>query len=291
MPTPRRSAGLSDPVWSACLAVAARRRHGSRPVAAGPGRPDRSGSLAGLPGADDAPLLGLYRPLLELYRPILDVPPGGRLVVGHLGQSIDGRIATRSGDSNFVTGPANLDHLHRMRALCDAVLVGANTIELDDPQLTTRRVPGEHPTRVVIDPAARLPVDRRVFADDGVATLLACASQVAAQAAKRFGAARVLAVQARDGRLPGAALLDALAARGLRVVFVEGGGVTVSRLLEQTCLDRLQITVAPVIVGDGRNGLQLPGAASMHACARPPCRVYPMGEDVLWDFDLRAASA
>ncbi|MBC7991971.1 MAG: dihydrofolate reductase family protein, partial [Rhizobacter sp.] len=83
--------------------------------------------------------------LLSLYRPLL----GSAWCVAQLGQSLDGCVATHSGDSYFVTGPQSLLHLHRLRALCDAVLVGAGTVAADNPQLTTRRVPGASPTRVV----------------------------------------------------------------------------------------------------------------------------------------------
>jgi len=70
-------------------------------------------------------------------------------LVGHLGQSLDGFVATESGDSDFVTGPENILHLHRMRALCSAVIVGASTVRLDDPQLTTRLVAGPNPLLVL----------------------------------------------------------------------------------------------------------------------------------------------
>jgi riboflavin biosynthesis pyrimidine reductase len=72
------------------------------------------------------------------------------------------------------------------------------------------------------------------------------------------------------------------------VLFVEGGGVTVSRFIAQGCLDRLHLSVAPVIIGAGRPGLQLPRSAAMRDCMRPSGRTFRMGVDVLWDLDLRA---
>ena len=94
------------------------------------------------------------RALLELYAPICGVSARRPLTIAHLGQSLDGYIATGSGDSYYVTGPANVAHLHRLRALCDAVVVGAGTVASDDPQLTVRHVEGANPTRVILDPAS-----------------------------------------------------------------------------------------------------------------------------------------
>ena len=86
-------------------------------------------------------------------------------------------------------------------------------------------------------------------------------------------------------------LLPALQQRGLRVLFVEGGGVTVSRFIAQGCMDRLHLSVAPVLIGSGRPGLSLPGGAAMRDCPRPPARVFRMGADVLWDLDLRSTNS
>src|SRR6266851_1249734 len=94
------------------------------------------------------------------------------VIVGQIGQSLDGRIATESGHSKYINGPAGLDHLHRLRALVDAVVIGVGTALADDPLLTVRRVAGPHPARVVLDPKGRLPATAKVFANDGVRRLL-----------------------------------------------------------------------------------------------------------------------
>ena len=109
------------------------------------------------------------RDILDIYLP-LRVHHG--LVIGQLGQSLDGRIATESGASHFVTGPEDIARLHRLRALVDAVVVGASTVASDDPQLTVRKVEGENPLRVVLDPDARLDPGRRVFTDGIAPTLV-----------------------------------------------------------------------------------------------------------------------
>ena len=80
----------------------------------------------------------------------------------------------------------------------------------------------------------------------------------------------------------------ALAARSLRVLFVEGGGITVSRFFGAGALDRLHLAVAPVLIGQGRRGLQVPAHDAMADCPRPPARMVVLGDDMLWDLDLQA---
>jgi riboflavin-specific deaminase-like protein len=235
--------------------------------------------------AADAPEAA--RALLDLYAPLCLAPPGRSFVVGHLGQSLDGFIATASGDSYYVTGPDNVRHLHRLRALASAVVVGAGTVARDDPQLTVRHVAGPNPVRVVLDPAARLDASRRVFTDGAAPTIVVHAAGLGARAP---GSAEVLEVPADGVRLRLGVLLERLRERGLASVFVEGGGSTVSRFLEASLLDRLHVAIAPIVLGSGRPGLALPARERIAECLRPAHRVFTMGGDVLFDCDLRAAA-
>ena len=94
-----------------------------------------------------------WAPMLD---PIRYAPVGRSFVVAQLGQSVDGRIATASGESRWINGDGALDHLHRVRACVDAVVVGIGTVVADDPLLNVRRVAGRNPARVVIDPSGRM---------------------------------------------------------------------------------------------------------------------------------------
>lgn len=224
------------------------------------------------------------RQLLDLYLPLC-VGAGARdLVIGHVGQSLDGMIATAGGASRYVTGPENIVHMHRLRSLVDAVLVGAGTVECDDPQLTTRLVPGEHPTRVVVDPSLRLPHTRKLYRDGAAPTLIVCGSG----RAQHGGPPRVPVVEVplQNSLLSVSDVLAALAARGLRRVFVEGGGVTLSHFIQARRLDRLHVTICPMIIGRGRPGISLPGVDSLEQALRPANRRFNLGSDVLFDCQL-----
>jgi diaminohydroxyphosphoribosylaminopyrimidine deaminase/5-amino-6-(5-phosphoribosylamino)uracil reductase len=227
--------------------------------------------------------------LVDLYLPICAGSAGHPLTVGHLGQSLDGFIATHSGDSQFVTGEENLRHMHRMRALSDAVIVGAGTVAADDPQLTTRQVAGPSPLRVVIDPMRRLAPTYRVFQDDAAPTLYVCGRGRLGRGEHFVGAADVLGVPEGPGGLDLAELVDHLRGRGCARLFVEGGGVTVSAFLAAGLLDRLHVAVAPFLIGGGRPAIRLPAPDLLRECARPRHRVFRMGTDVLFDCDMRAA--
>ena len=210
------------------------------------------------------------------------------MTIGHLGQSLDGFIATHSGDSQFVTGDDNIVHLHRMRALSNAVVVGAGTVATDDPQLTVRHVPGPNPLRVVFDPGRRLTPTYRVFMDDSGPTLYICARTLVESGETRMGNATVVGVDCDDASGGVVEALQLLRARGCSRVFVEGGGVTVSAFLQADLLDRLQIAIAPVIIGDGRPAIRLAPHSRLSDCRRPSYRVFRMGGDVLFDCDLHA---
>lgn len=231
------------------------------------------------------------RAFFDLYLPIASGTTDHPITVGHLGQSLDGFIATHAGESRFVTGQENILHLHRLRALCDAVVVGAGTVAADDPQLTTRLVPGPNPLRVIIDPARRLGPHHRVFHDEEAETIYLCSRSRTRPDEQWVGTASIVPVEDHaDG--PGGvnlgAIMSILRERGCCRVFVEGGGVTVSMFLQANLLDRLHVAIAPLIIGDGRPAIRLPARALLGDCQRPRYRVFRMGGDVLFDCELGA---
>ena len=301
MPPPTRTAREIGEAWSVVLdaaghADALARDHRPASLAPGvdgrlrvvePGSPDAV--IAWLPHAGFTLLLPPDDPrhaMIDLYLPICGATDAHPMTVGHLGQSLDGFIATHSGESQYVTGEENILHLHRMRALCDAVVVGAGTVAVDDPQLTTRHVTGPSPLRVVLDPTRRLAEHYKVFNDDSAVTLYICARSLARQGETHVGRAAIVALDEGPDGVDAGEVLRELRARGCHRIFVEGGGVTVSRFLEANLLDRLQIAIAPLLIGDGRPAIRLTPRTALSDCHRPRYRVFRMGADVLFDCEI-----
>jgi riboflavin-specific deaminase-like protein len=225
----------------------------------------------------------LPQPWADRFGPLQVPAADGLMVAGQIGQSLDGRTATGTGHSHYINGPEGLAHLHRLRALVDAVVIGVGTAIADDPQLTVRRVAGPNPARVVIDPSGRLPVAAKCLADDGVRRIVVMSRNVSSELS--HGVERV-ALPMTEGNMAPADIVAALADAGLRRILIEGGANTVSRFLAAGCLDRLHIVVAPVIIGDGPTGLSLPPINTMAEAHRPHVRAHLLGDEVLFDCSL-----
>jgi riboflavin-specific deaminase-like protein len=210
--------------------------------------------------------------------------PGDRpFVVAQLGQSLDGRIATPTGESRWINREAALDHLHRLRAAVDAVIVGVGTVIADDPLLTVRRVPGSNPVRVIIDPNGRLPAQARCLAEDGTRRLV-----IRGNGGSAPRGAESIALDPDGAIFSPHAIVAALHARGLRCLLVEGGAWTISSFIDAGAVDRLHVLVAPMILGSGKTGLSLAPIARIDQALRPPTCVHVLPDgDVLFDCDLR----
>jgi riboflavin-specific deaminase-like protein len=226
----------------------------------------------------------LPSPWEERFGPLRRGAVDDMVVVAQIGQSLDGRIATRTGHSHYINGAAGLAHLHQLRALVDAVVVGIGSALADDPRLTVRRVAGPSPARVVIDPRGRLASTARLLAEDGVRRFIVTTQGIGCA----HPGVETLACPAVDGHIAPAAILARLAEAGLRRVLIEGGADTIRRFLAAGCLDRLHVVVAPVILGGGRPSFTLGPIDRLDQALRPPMRVYPLDGEALFDCDFSA---
>lgn len=223
----------------------------------------------------------------DLYAPLARGGPGGApYVFAQVGQSLDGRIATMSGDAADVSGPEGLCHLHRCRALADVVVIGVRTALADNPRLTVRLVPGRHPARVVLDPRGRLPDDAGLLADGSARRVV-----IQSVPRRRPAGVEVITLPSREQVMNPRAILDALAARGFQRVLVEGGGTTIAHFLEAGLLDRLHVGIAPIIIGAGPSGLSTAPIERLSQALRPRTQVYGLATDVLFDCALDVAGS
>ena len=202
---------------------------------------------AGIPvTVDDGPPEA--RQLVEAFAK--HVNTGLPFVVAKFAMSLDGKIASRSGDSRWISNEASRREAHRLRAEADAVMAGIGTALADDPLLTVRDAPlpsRGQPLRVVVDSAGRLPASAAMLAADG-ATLVAVASPEAARAVEARGAQAVVAPGA-DGRVDLPRLLAELGARDVTSLLVEGGAALHGALFDGGLVDKVVAFVAPVVIG------------------------------------------
>lgn len=254
-PSIRRSHGANEQLWQALVAAA------------------HCGTLP--PDIGRGSFINTYLPL------IIPAHRTKSLVIAQIGQSLDGRIATTRGHSHYINGASAITHLHRLRALVDAVVVGVGTALADDPQLTVRRVNGPNPARVVIDPSGRLPPTARCL-DGGVRRIV-----INSTGHSLASDVETIRLPATSGRFAPSDIVRALADLGLHRILIEGGGMTISQFLGAGCLDRLHVLVAPMIIGSGPAGIQLAEIARLDEAVRPSVTVTTFDEgDVLFDCDL-----
>lgn len=182
---------------------------------------------------------------------VLDRP---RVTVSYA-QTLDGRLATRSGSSQWISGEESLRLVHELRASHDAILVGVGTVLRDNPRLTVRLASGRDPLRVIVDSHLRTPLTAAVLADGAApGTLVATTHEAPPESCRAIEAlgATVLRLPAEGaGHVDLAALLAALAARGVGSVMVEGGARIITALLRSRLVDRLVVTIAPKVLGSG----------------------------------------
>jgi GTP cyclohydrolase II len=231
-------------------------------------------------GPDDpAELLGDVRP-----------PPGRPYVVVKYAQTLDGRIATASGDSKWISGDEERKLSHALRAACDAVLVGVGTVLADDPQLTVRMVPGASPMRVVLDSTLRLPARARVL-DQAAWTVVvttARSSPVRRMELQSQGVGLTVVPPGPGGGIDLRAALEKLRAMGVRSLLVEGGARVITSALSEGLADRLVVGIAPTLIGAGTEAVGDLGIDTIGQGLRLSNRsVRRVGDDILIAGDVR----
>ncbi len=219
--------------------------------------------------------------LLRVYVPYCFAPLYAKrwqraFAVSHFAQSLDGRIATVSGDAKWIGNPANLIHAHRMRALCDGILIGANTLVTDRPQLTVRHVPGTNPTRIVLGAAFdHLEHLKHVSA--------APICVVSSQPMIDPGDVHTVTLARHNGLISSTRILEALYHLGIYSVYIEGGATTTSHFLRERMLDVVQVHIAPMIFGSGLNAFAMPLIQQAAESLRFASHTYvPIDDDIMF---------
>lgn len=209
-------------------------------------------------------------------------------LMAHLAQSLDGKIAAVNGNSQWLSNEANLKHAHRLRALHDAVMVGAVTATLDNPKLTVRLVPGKHPTPVIIEGQSDLRVDDLHMMALHEKVIVLCPEEkqhrVLPQAAKeKILELPISATKDSQERhvLAPSEILKVLYENGISTIFLEGGGQTVSYFLQADCIELLHLHFSPLILGSGRSSFTLPVIDSIDKGLRFKMKHFDLDGEIL----------
>jgi riboflavin-specific deaminase-like protein len=207
-------------------------------------------------------------------------------VTVHYAQTLDGRIATRTGHSQWISCADTLQFAHQLRADHQAVMVGAGTVCSDNPRLTVRLVDGASPFRVVVDSTLRLPLGAHLLTDGGPTLVAATlrAPEVRIEAVRRQGADVLIVHEDDSGRVDLADLLRRLGSRGLSSVLIEGGAALITSALRGRLVDRLTVCIAPKVIGSGIEAIGDLDIRSMsEALDFATSSFTSVGEDIIFD--------
>lgn len=218
--------------------------------------------------------------------------PTQPLVTVHYAQTLDGRLATRTGDSQWISGEESLVFSHRLRSLHAAILVGAGTVAKDDPRLTTRLVDGPSPVRVVVDSTLRLPSSARLVNDRVAPTILATTARAPVERRRAFasrGVEVLVLPEVVEGGVDLGALLSELGRRGMASVMVEGGARLITSMLRERRVRRLVVSIAPRVLGSGIEAVgELDIMRLRDALTFRRASFSQRGPDVIFDGELEA---
>jgi len=220
--------------------------------------------------------------------PVSSIHSDEKLIIGQLGQTLDGCIATPTGDSKYINSDCGLKHLHSIRSAVDAVVVGVGSVNADNPKLTVRLCNGNHPARVIIDPRGRVDLESELFHDNGSKVIIITSEGTNHPAE---GKAEVIPLEAKNSYMAPKDIIDALHERSFNKILIEGGNCTLSKFMDAGVIDRLHLIVAPIIMGGGLSGLNLSPIDKLGEALRPEVTLYPLGRDILFDCNLNGRAA
>ncbi len=187
----------------------------------------------------------------DFYRPYFKfITTGIPYVTVKFAQSVDGRIATATGHSRWISSPESLKFAHKLRAINDAILVGANTLKKDDPLLTTRLVRGANPIRIVLTKSGRLNFKSKLFNDNSARTFVAVGNDSHIKPADNY---EIIHLRKQSDSLSLRDLLMKLGRMSVMTLLIEGGSEVITSFLKQKLADKVFICLAPFMIGEGLN--------------------------------------
>ena len=219
-----------------------------------------------------------YQSILNILVPILI--KNKKLVIAQIGQSIDGRIALNNGNSHYINSPKSIIYLHCLRSISDAIIVGSNTIKKDDPLLTTRKIKGTNPKRIIIDGSLSLNNKYKIF-NDGNENIIFTKSNKNI----RLNNSTIIRLKEKNFTKNFITQIKKLKYKN---ILVEGGSKTISELINNKYIDILQFMIAPILIGSGINSLNLKEISNLNKAIRPKHNFNELENEIIVNLFLNS---
>ncbi len=219
-----------------------------------------------------------YQSILNILFPILR--NNKKLVIAQIGQSIDGRIALNNGNSHYINNPKSIIYLHCLRSISDAIIVGSNTIKKDDPLLTTRKIKGTNPKRIIIDGSLSLNNKYKIF-NDGYENIIFTKSNKKI----RLNNSKIIRLKEKNFTKN---LITQIKKLKYKNILVEGGSKTISELINNKYIDILQFMIAPILIGSGINSLNLKEISNLNKAIRPKNNFNELDNEIIVNLFLNS---
>ena len=219
-----------------------------------------------------------YQSIFNILLPILR--KNKKLVIAQIGQSIDGRIALNNGNSHYINNPKSIIYLHCLRSISDAIIVGSNTIKKDDPLLTTRKIKGTNPKRIIIDGSLSLNNKYKIF-NDGNENIIFTKSN------KNIILNNSTIIRLKEKNFT-KNFITQIKKLKYKNILVEGGSKTISELINNKYIDILQFMIAPILIGSGINSLNLKEILNLNKAIRPKNNFNELENEIIVNLFLNS---
>ncbi len=218
--------------------------------------------------------------LFDLYMPIIFNRENNPYLIAHIAQTLDGYIATKSGESKYISSAQNLEHIHMLRAISDVIIVGTNTVRLDNPMLTTRLVKGFSPMRLILDKKNVLNSNYYVFSNSDGNGYKIISDKI------KHSNGNTFTLPLHKNKFDLNDIIYLIKKLNKKIVYIEGGGSTVSNFYNNKLLHKIHLCISPIMIGEGRSSFILPKIKSLKNIKDNKVKYFKMGEDILCDIDL-----
>ena len=219
-----------------------------------------------------------YQSALNILVPILR--RNKKLVIAQIGQSIDGRIALKNGNSHYINNPKSIIYLHCLRSISDAIIVGSNTIKKDNPLLTTRKIKGTNPKRIIIDGSLSLNNKYNIFNDGNENIIFTKSSKIV-----KLNNSTIIRLKEKNFTKN---LIKQIKKLKYKNILVEGGSKTISELIDNKYIDILQFMIAPILIGSGINSLNLKEISNLNRAIRPKHNFNELENEIIINLFLNS---